>query len=92
MRENAGFPADSRISWEAWPNRTNGWRHSADRARLHAKLPAIREFRDDEACRFVFDTKSLCRSHLSSNSLLTLAELAWATAPGDPNAEVVPTE
>jgi hypothetical protein len=31
----AGFPAHSRVSWEAWPNAgMAGWRRSADRTRL----------------------------------------------------------
>jgi len=37
MREKPGFPAHSRLSWEAWPNAwLGGWRRSGDRTRLHA--------------------------------------------------------
>jgi len=35
IREKAGFPARSRVSWAAWPNAgMAGWRRSADRTFL----------------------------------------------------------
>jgi hypothetical protein len=35
MRKRPGFPARSRVSWEAWPSaELPGWRRSADRTRL----------------------------------------------------------
>jgi hypothetical protein len=35
MSEKPGFPAHSRISWEAWQTaRMLGWRYSADRTNL----------------------------------------------------------
>jgi uncharacterized protein len=34
----------------------------------------------------------VCQSDGAGRRIVTLVELAWATAPGDPNAEVVPAE
>jgi hypothetical protein len=37
MGEKPGFPAHSRVSWEAWPKAgMGGWRRSADRTGLQA--------------------------------------------------------
>jgi hypothetical protein len=70
MSEKPGFPAHSRVFWEARPNLgLPGWRRSADRASLQAisllsgnstgNFANLRHLKADA------DQETLCRSHLS---------------------------